>query len=42
MKQNGKQRQNKEELSQYFSQEQLQLLAFQLLRGLNFDIFDLL
>merc|ERR1719376_1072675 len=31
MKQNGKQRQKKEELNQYFSQEQL--LAFQLLRG---------
>ena len=32
MKQIGKQ-QNKEELSQYFSQEQLQLLALQLLKG---------
>merc|ERR1719376_1663432 len=31
MKQNGKQRQKKEELNQYFSQEQL--LAFQLLKG---------
>ena len=34
MKQNGKQ-QNKEEFGQYFSQEQLQLLALQLLRGLK-------
>ena len=32
MKQNGKQ-QNKEEFGQYFSQEQLQQLALQLLRG---------
>ena len=39
MKQNSKQ-QCKEEFGQYFTQEQLQLLAFQLLRGLKFDIFD--
>ena len=36
MKQNGE-HQNKEEFSQYFSQEQLQLFALQLLRGLKLN-----
>ena len=39
MKLIGKQQQNIKELSHYYSQEQLQLLALQLLKGLKFDYF---